>query len=323
MKLRSSIAGLFCTTGLLALVAGNAAEPPAPAKENSPAPLYFSSPAEAVRAATPLLAARDWATLSRYYDLTLTPDVTRAQLLDGSFFVDATQSPSGPTAITRWRQPFPPGSEMLEAGPLGETSHLPCIWAASTMLSIDQGGSPMQRVVRQTRLIQTPAGFQFLPPGPLEKTPSPAPITDQQWSAQGADHILLFRPTLVPQAKAEVPAGRSSNISSLVQALAQLAPRAAAHPGKPRAGSQPWEPATVYEPTDDELLLSLAGDRIWRSLQLVPPGTLAQVRRDHPELTADAIEYPHIEIVRVAVAGTGPRLYAKPPESRRVNLRAP
>lgn len=325
MNLLRSVASLVCAAGVFTLVA---AEPvdhtadPVKSSENLPAPLYFSAAEEAVQSVTPLLAAGNWATLSRYYDLSLTAGVERSQLLDGGFFVDATKSPTGPGAVTRWLRPFPPGAKFVEAKPLGDPSRLPCIWMLRTLLSIDQGGGPVQRVVSECRLLQTKDGFQFLPPAPTER-PAPAPVTAQQWSAQGADHILLYRPQLGEQAKAEVPAGRSSNIPLLVQAIERLRPRAAVHPGRTHLGSQPWEPAMVYEPTDEELLLSLAGDRIWRSLQLAPPGILAQVRRDNPSLTADAIEYPHIEIVRVEVAGTGPRLYAKAPELRRLNLHVP
>ena len=151
--------------------------------------------------------------------------------------------------------------------------------------------------------------------------PSPAPVADQQWRAPGADAVLFYRPQLGMRAKAEVPAQGLSNTPLLVQALETLKPAAAAHPGRTRAGSLPLEAAAVYEPTDEELLLSLAGDRLWRSLQLAPPGALSQVRANNPQLTADSIEYPHIEIVRVEMAGSGPRFYAMAPVVRRLGLR--
>ena len=316
MIVRRSFTGLLFAVGLLPAIAAN---PP----DRVAGPLYFASIEAAVQSAGQLLAAHDWATLSRYYDLALTPEVQRPQLLDGSFFVDAAKSPNGPGAITRWLQPFPPGASYVGAKALGDSSHPPCIWEVSTVLSIDQGGGPVQRVVQEFHVMQTKDGFQFLPRASTERAAAPNLVTAQQWQAQGADPILLYRPQLRPQAQVEVPAGRSSNIPRLVQALDRLKPRAAAHLGRTQAGSQPWEPRSVYDPTDDELLVSLAGDRVWRSLQLAPPGILAKVHLDNPSFAADAIEYPHIEIVRVEVAGTGAFLYAMPPVLRRVNLRVP
>ncbi len=152
-----------------------------------------------------------------------------------------------------------------------------------------------------------------------EAPPSPAPGDDPAWGAKGADPVLFLRPALRGRAGAEIPRGGASNIPALVAAIERLRPRAAAHPGRSRQGSQPWEPGDVYEPTDDELLLSLAGDRVWRTTQIAPPGVVADVRAVHPDLPA-AFDYPHIEVTRVDVAGMGPRYIAAPPQSRRVTL---
>ena len=316
MIIRRSIAWLLFAVGGLSAIA---AERP----DRGAGPLYFSSIEAAVQSAGQLLAAQDWPTLSRYYDLALTPEVQHTQLLDGSFFVDAAKSPNGPGAITRWLQPFPPGTKFVGAHALGDSSHPPCIWEVSTALSIDQGGGQVQRIVQECHLMQTKDGFQFLPRASTEHAAAPNQVTMRQWQAQGADPVLLYRPQLGQRAQAEIPAGRSSNIPLLVQALDRLKPRAAVHPDRTMSGSRPWEPPSVYEPTDDELLVSLAGDRVWRSLQLAPSGILTKVHLDNPSFTADAIEYPHIEIVRVDVAGLGGCLYAMPPVLRRVNLLVP
>jgi len=144
---------------------------------------------------------------------------------------------------------------------------------------------------------------------------APPPTSSEAWNAQGSDHILLYRPSLVERAKAEVPAGRSSNIPALLQAMEKLLPLAATHPGHSHTRGKSWEPETVYEPTDDELLLSLAGDRVWRSLQLAPPDVLERVAAENPSLHRP-IDYPHIEIVRLEVAGTGPEIFALPPVNK-------
>ena len=291
--------------------------------DGSNTPLYFGSPEEALVTAGRLVDQQDWETLSRYYDLTLTPQVTRTDLRDGSFFLDAKVNPTGPQASKRWRQPFPPGSQFVEARAVGDAGQIPVVWTLTTVRIMDQGGGLVQRLVRETKLVRTELGFQFLPPAPTEtRTPEPPSVaSDEAWQAKGADPILLFRPSLRVRAEREVPAGRLSNLPDLVKAIAQLRPLAAAHPGNSRPGTPPLgEPASVYSPTDDELLLSLAGDRIWRNLQLAPPGALEDIRRRNPDWKPESIEYPHVEIVRVDVAGSGPHAFALFPESRRLGL---
>jgi hypothetical protein len=307
--------GVAISLGSAGCVSGK--EPPQIPAGGETAPLHFALPEEAVREAGRLLAQHDWATLSRYYDLSLTPQVSRAQLLDGSFFLNAAGVQGEPREILQWREPFAPSAKFVEAKALGDAAVLPCIWSVTAGVTIDQGGGPAQKVLRTAHLLQTKEGFRFLPTAATE----PGPVTDQQWSAQGADPILLYRPALRARANAELPAGRSSNIPALVQWLEHNQAMAAAHPGVKQPGGKPWEPAAVYLPTDEELLVSLAGDRVWRSVQLAPPGTLASVQASHPDFSAAAIEYPHIEIVRVKVMGTGPQLYALPPVPRHVNLK--
>jgi hypothetical protein len=107
----------------------------------------------------------------------------------------------------------------------------------------------------------------------------------------------------------------------LVQAVERLKSMAVAHPGRMQPASRPWEPAVIFNPSDEELLLSLAGDRIWRSLQLAPLGTLTKVQEDNPGFGNEVIEYPCIEIVRVDAAGMGPQFCALLPVTRRVSLK--
>jgi hypothetical protein len=306
----------------VAVLACRGAETASASNAESPA-LYFASLQEAVQVAGKLLGARDWPTLARHYDLTSQPGLIRAQLSDGTFFLDTQASATGPGAISRWRQPFAPGATLVEATPLDEHPSLPRRWSLTTALAIDQGGGPPQRVIWNTQMVQTSAGFQFFLPSLTtpESLPAPAPATDQVWQARGADAVLLYRPALRSRAEKEVPTGRSANIPDLVKAIERLKPLVVGHTGSTRLGSPPFEPATVYQPADEELLLSLAGDRIWRTLQIAPPGTVAAMRAAHPGFSVDRVEYPHIEITRVAVAGSGPRLYAQTPVVRSLNLK--
>jgi hypothetical protein len=291
------------------------------ADANSSALLYFSTAEQAVEVAGKLLAAHDWSTLARYYDLSLTPQVQRDALLDGRFFFEATTSRTAPGTSMPWRQPFAPGAKFTAAKPVGDPNDLPCIWTLTTTLTVEQGGGQDRPVVRETRLLRTEKGFQLLPSAPVEPARPPPVVSDAAWQARGADPILLFRPDLQARADREVPAGRSSNIPALVQAIERLKPIAAQHPGRSQPGTPALgEPPTVYVPTDDELLLSLAGDRIWRSLRIAPPGTLASVREKNPGWSPGTVQCPHIEIVRAAVAGSGLHVFALPPVTRPLKL---
>lgn len=49
-------------------------------------PLYFSSPKESVNIISELLERQEWATLSRYYDMTYTK-ATKKEMLSGNFFI--------------------------------------------------------------------------------------------------------------------------------------------------------------------------------------------------------------------------------------------
>lgn len=155
---------------------------------------------------------------------------------------------------------------------------------------------------------------------PTESKSVPGPMTEERSPPRGEDQILSYRPALRGRAEREIPAGRASLIPALVHAVERLKPLAAAHPGHARAAAQPWEPTRCWEPSDEELLLSLAGDRIWRSLQLSPPGTLARMRAENPGFAVRELEYPHLEITCVEVAGTGPRYCALSPVARRLVL---
>jgi hypothetical protein len=147
--------------------------PPPP--DTGTGPRRFSTPQEAVDEANVLLDGRDWKGLARCYDLSLTPRVDIEELRSGRFFVDeSAPATAGPTAVSRYRQPFPPGSEFLEATPVGDPSALPCIWRVRTVRSIDQGGGAVQRVTRDCSMIERPEGWQFLPPAPIDDGQPPA-----------------------------------------------------------------------------------------------------------------------------------------------------
>jgi hypothetical protein len=156
------------------------------------------------------------------------------------------------------------------------------------------------------------------PAAPPAAAPAP-PSSDVPWGASGADPALFLRPELRARVAAELPKAGAANVADLVAAVEKLKPIAAAHHGASRPRGKPWEPEKVYEPSDEEILLSIAGDRVWRTTQIAPAGTLDRIRGAHPDLP-QAFEYPHLEVSRIEAAGTGPVYVAAPPETRRVGL---
>ncbi|MGQ0627034.1 MAG: hypothetical protein ACT4PL_02910 [Phycisphaerales bacterium] len=140
-------------------------EPPAPVASGQAR--TFSSPDAAVPVINDLIRRSDWATLASYYDLSLTRQIREEELLSGRFFITpGASATSGPTAISRYRHPFPPGSRFLSSKPEGDPGALPCIWTVSTVLEIDQGGGAVQRVISECKMIQRKEGFRLLAPAP-------------------------------------------------------------------------------------------------------------------------------------------------------------
>lgn len=320
------------------------------------APLYFISPITVPVQVTDLIRSRDWANLTRFYNLTLT-GAPRDELLSGRYFIDESKSASMmPGALERYR-PFPPGSRFVEVKADGDPNQLPCIWTLTTVYEIDQGGGMVQRVMQNTKLIQTSEGYQLLPPAPIDDgagrrwdgvsrpvhspTPPPPPpppppaaaaapefppapvASEQEWGARGSDAALFYCPELKARAEAQVPARGMRSVPALYVFVEKMKPMLAAAKGSSRTGSMPWEPAVIYTPSDEELLVSLAGERVFHTVSIAPPGALEEMRRANPSFYPASLTYPHIEIQRVDVAGSGPRYYALPPVDRTVQLGRP
>lgn len=123
-------------------------------------PLYFATPQAAIETATPLLQAKNWARLARYYDLSGSA-VAREELANGSFFYsDRVEGLQHPAGLSRYKHPFAPGFRFLrtEAGPQ------PGTWKVIAQIEIDQGaGLPPQRGLSAFLLRQSEHGYRFLP----------------------------------------------------------------------------------------------------------------------------------------------------------------
>jgi hypothetical protein len=289
---------------------------PLPRQAESDPGRYFDSPYIAIKVAQALLRTQDWKELSRYYDLSLTPEIKRSELLEGSFFIKFTAPRSGPQSITRWLHPVPPGATIVAVKPLGEPDRLPCIWLVTTMVLVPQEKGPDVPVTRECQMIQTSEGFRFLPPTPLGGI-APKPVAGDAGTGEKA--ILAFRPSLRARLNREVPEERVSNIPQLVEAVERLRQEIEAQRHMARvAGKNPISGSRL--PTDDELLLSLAGDRLSRVVQAAPPGTLSKLRADTPTFKAAYLEYQHIEFNTDEDAPESLRFSSLPPVTRRVEL---
>ena len=123
------------------------------------APLYFGSPVASVEGIKSLVAATQWETLGRYFDLTGT-GLSRTDVLREDFYVrQPPYSPAQPAGLGRFKQLFPPGFvfESAEPGSLPETV------VVTVGATIDQGGGPRQHVLSTYRLRHSPAGYQLVP----------------------------------------------------------------------------------------------------------------------------------------------------------------
>jgi len=123
-------------------------------------PLYFESPQSAVTETTKLLKAKDWKTLTRYYDLEGS-DTSRADLESGAFFyTDEHPEAAHPAGFWHYKHPFPPGFEYLESRDLQPVGLVEVI----VSIEIDQGaGSPPQRGLKAFLMRRGTKGYQLLP----------------------------------------------------------------------------------------------------------------------------------------------------------------
>ena len=117
---------------------------------------YFSTPQAAVSEVTQLLEARDWQTLSAFYDLT-DSGLDKAMLKDGSFFVDqAAAKIAG--GEPRYAHPFALGFQYRATKPIGNDE-----FEVSLMIEIDNGDGTVRRALDTLYLKAYPEGYQILP----------------------------------------------------------------------------------------------------------------------------------------------------------------
>jgi len=128
-------------------------------RPNGTAARYFASPEEAVTVTTELLKKEDWATLSRYYDLTGS-NVTRSDLESGRFFVQTETGGIHHQGFARYRHPFPPGFRFDRINATAD----PNVVAVVVSVSIDQGGGVKQRGATEFKMRKSAKGYQILPP---------------------------------------------------------------------------------------------------------------------------------------------------------------
>lgn len=119
---------------------------------------YFNDPPQAVEAITKMLIAKDYVTLSHYYDLSET-DVDRDRLCSGDFFIQ-TQRPevAHPGGFWRHKQPFSPGFKYAFH------TQLPGDMVEVTVqIEIDEGGGMTQTGLDRFYLRKSKDGYQLVP----------------------------------------------------------------------------------------------------------------------------------------------------------------
>lgn len=126
------------------------------------APLYFTSPEQAVAVTTELLRRDDWQTLARYYDLSGS-DIAADDLTSGRFFLRVTRpDTTHPGLPWRYQHPFTPGFTFKEVKATAE----PDVVVVVVGIEIDEGGGRVQRGLSEFRMRRSGAGYQVLPPAP-------------------------------------------------------------------------------------------------------------------------------------------------------------
>ena len=120
--------------------------------------LYFNNPAEAVEILSRLLAASDWKTAARYYDLA-GAGIEREELESGRYFLYRDSSSAPPfMKAPAVRRPFAPGFKYERHAADGADRV-----RVYLKLEIDQGGGMLQKSLHAFRLRKSDAGYQALP----------------------------------------------------------------------------------------------------------------------------------------------------------------
>jgi len=300
------------STLLLLLVLCGCSQTPAgtatpPSADETTGSLYFTSPEASVPVISELMTKKDWAALTRYYALT-PDDPARANYESGQAYgsSSSTDSPAA-AALGPYRKPFVPGSKFVQSVPQGED-----MVEVTVKLDIDQGGGMTQTMLGNFLLHKSAEGYQLVPAAPAESQADAPEATEAL--------VLAYRPTLKEKVLA-LPAPDVASLPALLDALAQW---------KHKAQIAPLAPETAidasgerhYSPADEELMISLIGDRIEYVLEHNTPrdtyGALSSAGK-----TEESVTYSKIIIRRAAVAGAGPVYFAESPVSTKIMLPKP
>lgn len=296
------------------------AAPPAEASQKSPGPasqpasaLYFGSPQEAVERVTELLRREDWPTLARYYALSGT-NIARARLTSGEYFLRKERPPSHhPGLPWKYKHPFTPGFKFERA----EDAAAKDVVRVTVGLSIDQGAGPPQRGFETFFLRRADQGFQVLPDE--AEPPESAGVLEGYTPKAGADTVSDLRPSLAARVSA-LPQPSLTELPKLLEKLQSL--QSGAEPVLPPPSR--GRPAAiygreVYDPSDEELLVSELGERIEQVLESSEPAKVVETLRGRWAGPMQ-LEYHRIKVGHEDAIGAGRQFYAGKPELRKVNL---
>jgi len=121
--------------------------------------MYFTDPSSAVEQITVMLKKKDWAELSRYYDLT-DSSIDQSKLKSGEFFYTDEKPPNAhPAGFWRYKHPFPPTFKYHSSRDLEESN----VIKVTVQVEIDQGGGMVQRGFHTFLMRKSIKGYQVLP----------------------------------------------------------------------------------------------------------------------------------------------------------------
>ncbi|TNE42577.1 MAG: hypothetical protein EP347_00780 [Alphaproteobacteria bacterium] len=116
---------------------------------------YFSTPESAVRRINTILATLDWRELAQYYELEGS-DISKKQLLDGSFFLNDPDRLSDPR---NFLHPFPPGARFYGSRQLDGSD----IFEVDVLWEMDAPWAKGQKHLTTFHLTRSPEGYRLLP----------------------------------------------------------------------------------------------------------------------------------------------------------------
>lgn len=139
----------------------------------TPVPVsYFKSPETSVRRINILLENKDWKILTQFYDLAES-GVSKTQLLDGSFFFNASSTAVNGD-LRNYLHPFPPGAKFLDVRARDEDD----LFEVDVVWKMDLPWARDQEHVTTFVLRRFPEGYRLRPARVITQPIGTAPLEE-------------------------------------------------------------------------------------------------------------------------------------------------